>query len=154
MQETRTHWGLLDSPILQARTTTIGKKKISSSPSYEELMMGVTWGLWLAGSCWAFATIGAMEGINAIKTGQLLSLSVQELIDCDRNYNQGCDGGFMDYAFEFIVVNGGIDTETDYPYSSSDGYCDEAKVVSIIIIIPFLPSFLPSFCHQSRAGHA
>jgi hypothetical protein len=96
------------------------------------------------GSCWAFATIGAMEGINAIKTGQLLSLSVQELIDCDRNYNQGCDGGFMDYAFEFIVVNGGIDTETDYPYSSSDGYCDEAKVVSIIIIIPFLPSFLPS----------
>jgi hypothetical protein len=102
------------------------------------------------GSCWAFATIGAMEGINAIKTGQLLSLSVQELIDCDRNYNQGCDGGFMDYAFEFIVVNGGIDTETDYPYSSSDGYCDEAKVVSIIIIIPFLPSFH----HQSWAGHA
>jgi hypothetical protein len=42
MQETRTHWGLLDSPILQAPTTTIGKKKISSSPSYEELMMGTT----------------------------------------------------------------------------------------------------------------
>ncbi|CAK9860558.1 unnamed protein product [Sphagnum jensenii] len=87
------------------------------------------------GSCWAFATIGAMEGINAIKTGQLLSLSVQELIDCDRNYNQGCDGGFMDYAFEFIVVNGGIDTEKDYPYSSSDGYCDEAKKNAHVVTI-------------------
>ncbi len=80
------------------------------------------------GSCWAFSTIGAIEGINAIKTGELLTLSEQELVDCDHAYNQGCNGGLMDYAFEFIIENGGIDTDEDYPYTGFDGRCDVRKV--------------------------
>nr|GEX89357.1 low-temperature-induced cysteine proteinase-like [Tanacetum cinerariifolium] len=87
------------------------------------------------GSCWAFSTTGAVEGINQIITGDMIAVSEQELVDCDTSYNQGCNGGLMDYAFQFIIKNGGIDTEEDYPYTGRDGKCDatrkNAKVVSI-----------------------
>ncbi|GMP74320.1 hypothetical protein CsSME_00031771 [Camellia sinensis var. sinensis] len=79
------------------------------------------------GSCWAFSSTGAMEGINALVTGELISLSEQELVDCDST-NDGCDGGYMDYAFAWVVSNGGIDTESDYPYTGIDGTCNTTKV--------------------------
>lgn len=84
----------------------------------------------LTGSCWAFSSTGAMEGINAIATGDLISLSEQELIDCDTT-NDGCDGGYMDYAFEWVVSNGGIDSEANYSYTGTDGACNIQKVFQI-----------------------
>ncbi|GKE06236.1 cysteine protease XCP1-like protein, partial [Tanacetum coccineum] len=60
------------------------------------------------GSCWAFSTVAAVEGVNQIVTGNLTELSEQELIDCDTGFNNGCNGGLMDYAFSFIVKNGGL----------------------------------------------
>ncbi|KAG0478975.1 hypothetical protein HPP92_013694 [Vanilla planifolia] len=80
------------------------------------------------GACWAFSTTGAVEGINKIVTGSLMSLSEQELVDCDRTYNTGCSGGLMDYAYDWIVQNHGIDTENDYPYRTGEGTCHKNKL--------------------------
>ncbi|KAK8594084.1 hypothetical protein V6N13_125894 [Hibiscus sabdariffa] len=80
-----------------------------------------------SGSCSAFSAVGAVEMINQIVTGDLISLSELELVDCDTSYNDGCNRGLMDYAFEFIINNGGIDTEEDYPYTGSDGKCDSYR---------------------------
>ncbi|MCL7034569.1 hypothetical protein MKW94_008632 [Papaver nudicaule] len=56
-----------------------------------------------------------------------VSLSVQQLVDCDRRENQGCDGGLMDYAYKFIVRNKGLTTEAKYPYKGVDGTCNLKK---------------------------
>jgi len=69
------------------------------------------------GSCWSFSTTGALEGIYKIKKGSLQSFSEQQLVSCD-NVDHACNGGWMTNAFDWIKKNGGLCTESAYPYTS------------------------------------
>jgi len=91
----------------------------------------------VCGSCYAFGSAGSIEGAYAIKNGNLLSLSEQQIVDCAWNDVlgvQGCNGGYASVVMQWIMNNGGMATEKSYPYLMQDGYCKSKDMSSGVVL--------------------
>lgn len=89
-------------------------------------------------SCWAFATVGTTESAWFLSNGTLISLSEQQLVDCSQA-NSGCNGGATDLAFNYIVDNG-VASESNYPYTAVGGNCRKVTPEVRIIGVKAVPS--------------
>jgi len=79
------------------------------------------------GSCWAFSAVAAMESSNALKDKTLADLSEQQVVDCSKSGNAGCDGGDPRAAYDDIIKESGLESEKSYPYKGKDGRCSFSK---------------------------
>jgi hypothetical protein len=96
------------------------------------------------GAGYAFAVVGALESLRAIQYGAVVNLSTQQILDCDRGYNDGCAGGAMSYAMNYTLDNG-LMTEAHYPYTSSDYLGSEDNTCGFMSDLAF---FSPDYVYQ------
>jgi len=85
------------------------------------------------GSCWSFGAIASVEYACCASSGNSNQLSEQQVIDCDKTDN-GCNGGWHDTAWQYMIEEGGVEKSSDYPYTAKEGSCkaDENKFECVV----------------------
>jgi len=86
------------------------------------------------GSCWAFGAIGAVESQFAIQTGSLISLSEQQIVDCSWTRANGCNGGWAQWAFDWMIGNEGLALDSTYSYLAQNSWCKSYDKSSPVIV--------------------
>jgi len=82
------------------------------------------------GSCWAFATAGAVEAANVVQAKRkLTSLSAQQLMDCVYHHDSCETGGSREDAFDYIKKHG-IATAKSYPYMERFKRCHHPQHIA------------------------
>ncbi|KAK8732808.1 hypothetical protein OTU49_006938 [Cherax quadricarinatus] len=115
-----------------------GDVKLPSTVDWRK--KGAVTGVKSQGQCasgWAFSTTGSLEGQHYRRWGRLLNISEQNLIDCC-HLCYGCQGGRMDYAFTYILQNGGIDSESYYPYQALASVCRYNPTMAVSKIVGYM----------------
>lgn len=98
------------------------------------------------GSCWAFASTETLESHWFLKTGKSVTLAPQQLVDCTPNPQHcggtgGCEGATAELAYQYLTnltKNGGLTSESNYPYRARDGKCNDANVPSVAAVSGFV----------------
>jgi len=72
------------------------------------------------GSCWAFSATETIESYHALKSGKMVELSIQQVVDCDTS-DAGCGGGNTETAYNYVKKAGGIESGASYPYVDYGG---------------------------------
>ncbi|XP_060523576.1 procathepsin L-like [Cylas formicarius] len=115
------------SNLVSKRSINESHRTIRQVPEYfdwrEQSAVGSVKNQGNCGSCWSFSAIGALESQVYLKTGKMVSLSEQNLIDCAKdNINHGCQGGWMANAFEYLK-NNYVTSDSEYSYVGVQQQC-------------------------------
>lgn len=145
-------WSLQQIGGLRGRIPTKGYNggKAFVKPVRDDLPDQLDWRLFgavnpikdqaICGSCWSFGTTGTIEGTYFVKTGKLLRLSEQQMIDCSwQQGDNGCSGGEDWRAYAYLLAAGGQSLDEDYGgYLGQEGKCHDKDVDFAVSITGFV----------------
>ena len=116
------------------------KKNLEVPESFDWItdknVLGTPKNQYSCGSCWAFSIVGHLEALYYMKYGEHKTFSEQQLVDCDTN-DQQCNGGEFATAFDWIISNGGLESDTDYPYIARSQTCSQDKSKNIVKVASY-----------------